>query len=220
MLLPSLHCSNRLLEGEVEKLKKEIETLKVNYQKLETVISNLNNLGVGPNLSMQQAFKTTHEPELDKPEKSPKFKCDFCDYESSSKKGVNIHMGAKHKLEKQAASSAISSTVANSPAVTLLKPPISCIRKVDGCLNTVNAYFDRHSAMCSNCTLFMEARQKCPPFPPNLCPCCHDLVGQNSYSLCQECLSRLSEDGFTESEWGSWVLDRDQEKIVCTQLDF
>ena len=169
---------------------------------------------------MQQALKTSHEPELDKLEESSKFKCDFCDHKSTSKKGVNIHMGSKHKLEKQAALSAFSSTVTSSSTLTLPKHPISCIRKVDGCPNTVNTYFDKHSAICSNCTLFMEAGQKLSPFPPNLCPCCHELVGQNSYSLCQECLSRLTGDGFTESEWGSWVMDRDQEKIVCTKLDF
>ena len=105
------------------------------------------------------------------------------------------------------------------PSKTCFKPRINCIRNGDGCKNLVNDYFDRFSAMCSDCIQLMDSIQKSSCFSSTLCPCCHELSGGYSFSLCSTCLEYLFKEGFTESEWGAWVLDRNYDKIICVQLD-
>ena len=152
----------------------------------------------------------------DNPPEIQKFKCDMCEYESASKKGVNIHKGSKHKTVLPSNSLPTTETTSSYPA----NPPISCIRIGDGCKNLVSDYFDRFTAICKDCELFMKSIQDSSPFSSALCPCCHDPSGGDPYSLCSTCTDYLFKEGFTESEWGAWVLDRNCGKVVCIQLDF
>ena len=123
------------------------------------------------------------------------FKCDLCDYESKSKKGVKIHRGSKHK----------SAPKSTSSTLPLLQTPLNCILKDDGCPNILNAYFNKYTAICQD---ILEKKLKSSPFCPELCPCCHQKTDGLQYSLCSECLESIQEDGYSESTWGSWHLDR------------
>ena len=242
-----LHISTndkfRKAEKEIDDLKKEIEALKLKMITFDDILSKISNIDAEPTefktvLDCDKPSSKTYscdscdlefENEIDMKshkdfihQANTKFKCDLCEYESASKKGVSIHKGSKHKSQK-----VITSNLAHTTSTSLplspspsLKPPIPCIRRVDGCKSIVNTYFDRHSAICNDCTQFLEEAQNSSPFPSNLCPCCHLLVDGKPYSLCSECRFAASEDGFTESEWGSWILDKDSGKMICTQLDF
>ena len=155
------------------------------------------------------------------------FYCDFCDYTSTSRKGVNIHKGAKHNKKSGIASDLGSTTVSSVSSSTFsfstnapVKPPLSCFRHDEGCPNFVTDYFDRHSAICPKCREFLDSKLNHSSFPPSICPCCHVHVGGEQFSLCSECLGSLSQDGFSESEWGFWVLNRDTGETICMQLDF
>ena len=163
---------------------------------------------------VKQHRSSHHEIKKTTSEQILMFKCEYCDYESSSRKGVNIHKGSKHKQEKVPSSNHLLISASTSRS---LKPSIPCYRQDEGCTNILVDYYDHHSAICESCTEILERKLKESPFP---CPCCHDQVGGEQFSLCSECLASLSEDGFSESEWGSWVLDRDNGKIICQQLDF
>ena len=151
------------------------------------------------------------------------FHCDFCAYSSTSQKGVNIHKGAKHKTEKMNTTSSIN--ISSAPRTTNislanLKDPVPCFRHEEGCTKIVEEYFDTYTAFCNECIIFMNEKQKTSPFSPNLCPCCHNEANsEENFSLCSDCLEYLLENGFVESDWGSWVLDRDSKKILCQQLE-
>ena len=234
-------------EKEIDDLKKEIEALKSKMITFEAILSKIDTMEpeVGPILNCDKSSSKTfscdscdlefaneidmnnHKDSIH--EASTKFKCDLCEYESASKKGVNIHKGSKHKSQKVNASnkksepaptsSASFSTSSDSLSFSLA-PPITCIRRVDGCPNIVSKYFDKCSAICTDCSQFLDNLQKSSPFSPQLCPACHQPSGENNYSLCSLCLEWLTEDGFRESDFGSWVLDRNTGQVICTQLDF
>ena len=153
--------------------------------------------------------------EIENPSVQLKFKCNFCDYESTSQKGVNIHKGSKHKLSK-------ASTESTSPAfsITPSQSPINCILHEEGCRNVVTSYYNSYTAICISCSLLMKAKLESSPFPSDLCCCCHQPSNGASNLFCSECLSSIQVDGYLESTWGSWHLDRNCDKIVCIDLNF
>ena len=132
---------------------------------------------------------------------------------------LTTHKGSKHKLSKSSSNTPSSSTEENSTEA-LSRPPISCIRKHDGCPRFVDKYFDEYTAICSTCVEHMATLQASSPFPPSLCPCCHEPSSGVDFSLCAGCIKWIHEDGFADSDWGSWTLDRNNGEIKCIQLDF
>ena len=128
-----------------------------------------------------------------------KFKCGACAFESLSSKGLKVHKKAKHKIA--------------------LKPPISCVRQDYGCRNLVENYYDKYTAICSDCSKLLETHLKSSSFGQNLCPCCREESGGNAYSLCKECLEDVDSLGFVNSGWGAWHLNKDSGEIICIHLD-
>ena len=80
--------------------------------------------------------------------------------------------------------------------------------------------FNKYTAICASCQVSMENKLQSSPFPPNLCPCCHQASNGLPYSLCSECLESIHEDGYADSSWGSWHLNRSTGQILCIGLDF
>ena len=218
------HFANK---KEIETLKAENEALKTRTLLLEAKISKIDTIeeelkALKTEINSQVTENVNQqEPEEIQPEDNSTFKCDFCEYTSLSRKGVNIHKGSKHKNQTRTSSTpAPTSTLSESSnAAPILKSPRPCYRQDEGCTNIVTDYFDEHSALCNDCIHIMEQKQKESPFPPNLCPCCQAFGGEADYSLCQECLDYLNENGFVESDFGSWVLNRDKGKILCVILN-
>ena len=98
--------------------------------------------------------------------------------------------------------------------------PINCIMFEEGCTNLVSKYFNMYTAICRHCSDLLETKLMTSPYPHDLCPCCHQHVEGSKLSLCAECLEEIYRDGYAESPWGSWHLDRDNGKIVCISLSF
>ena len=134
-------------------------------------------------------------------------------------KGVNIHKGSKHKHYKSS-----NSTTATSSAQTFsfssFQTPINCILEEEGCQNVVTSYFNKYTAICSTCTIFMDEKLKASAFSPDICPCCHQPSSGAPLSLCLDCLNSIQDDGYLDSSWGSWHLDRISGRIICIYLDF
>ena len=232
------------LKTDIEVLKCEIDTLKSRTLFLESILTKMDNIedelkDIRSALDSEKSYikqnncikcdfepnneaQVTHHVRLNHEDKQEEILMYKCDYWSTSRKGVNIHKGSKHKSEKVLETNQLSSssTSQSVPSNDGLKTPKPCVRHDEGCLAILTDYFDMHSAICNDCTVYMETRQKSSPFPSNLCPCCHHLVDGEPFSLCSECLDYLSENGFSESDWGVWVLDRNRGKILCMQLDF
>ena len=160
---------------------------------------------------LKQHHSSVHEVNLDVQQLN--FKCDLCDYESKSKKGVKIHRRAKHKCVEPLP----TNTSSSSPSP---QAPINCILEEDGCPNFLNSYFNKYTAICPSCQDFLKKKQESSPFSPDLCPCCQQNSNGLRYSLCSDCLESIQEDGYAESSWGSWHLDRTAGKIICIGLDF
>jgi hypothetical protein len=109
----------------------------------------------------------------------------------------------------------INIPASSSSSSANLKNPVPCYRHDEGCIKIVEEYFDTFTAFCKDCIIFMEEKLKSSPFPPNLCPCCHnEAMSEENFALCSDCLEYLSENGFVESNWGSWVLDRFRENTL------
>ena len=157
---------------------------------------------------LKQHHSSVHETSLEV--QQMKFKCDLCAYESKSEKGVKIHRGFKHK----------SAPTSTSLASTSSQTPMNCILKDDGCPNFLTSYFNKYTAICPSCQDFLEKKLKSSPFSPDLCPCCHQNSDGLQYSLCSECLESIQDDGYADSSWGSWHLNRTSGKILCIGLDF
>ena len=213
---------------EFENMKAEIKALKTRTVLLEEKLSKLDT--IEDELKALKATKdtfATHNENVEDHRKEREsesdfdvtsgainfedpvmFSCNLCNYTSKSQKGVNIHKGAKHK---QLRSSSTSSSRDKSS--------ISCIRKQDGCPNVVKDYFDACTAICQTCVAFISELQASSPFPPNLCPCCHEPSAGDDFSLCAQCIEWIHEDGFADSDWGSWTLDRRNGEIKCIQLE-
>ena len=113
----------------------------------------------------------------------------------------------------------------------ITQPPISrycfcpgykapCILHEDGCQSMVTDYFNNFTAICATCVQFLENKLKSSPFPQDLCPCCHQSCLGPPFSLCKECLTEIESDGYADSTWGSWHLDRRTGKMICIGLDF
>ena len=100
------------------------------------------------------------------------------------------------------------------------QPPISCIREEEGYQNVITTYFSKYTAICDNCKEELAVKFESSPFSPALCPCCHFPNGGQPFSFCQECVHGLEEDGYMESGWGSWHLDKNLGEIICIHLDF
>ena len=197
------------LRSSLNSIKEEIKT--VNPDEIESDIFAASSCELC-------ALKFTSEDNLkqhisDVHETIPTFKCDLCDYESKSKKGVKIHRGSKHKSAKP-------SSTSQSSTSTPEQTPITFILRGDGCPNLLTTYFNKHTAMCPSCQASIKNKLLSSPFPPDLCPCCHQASNGLPYSLCSECLESIQEDGFADSSWGSWHLDRTTGQILCIGLDF
>ena len=98
--------------------------------------------------------------------------------------------------------------------------PIKCIMFEEGCTNVVSEYFNNYTAICEPCSAYMSTKLKSTPYPHNLCPCCHELSEGLPLSLCITCLEEIYQDGYAESQWGSWHIDRSSGKIVCINLNY
>ena len=98
--------------------------------------------------------------------------------------------------------------------------PISCIRREEGCKNMIDTYYNEYTAICDPCSTFLAQKLTETPFSHNLCPCCHKHSSGPLLSLCAECHDDILQDGWTESQWGSWHMDKMKGKIVCIYLDF
>ena len=141
------------------------------------------------------------------------FRCDLCNYESKSERGVKIHRRAKHKSSKSSSTSTPSTLISH-------QTPINCILQGDGCPNLLTSYYSKYTAICPSCQAFIENKLLSSPFSQHLCPCCHQASNGTPYSLCSECLESIQEDGYADSSWGSWHLERTTGKILCIGLDF
>ena len=98
--------------------------------------------------------------------------------------------------------------------------PINCICKSNGCQNTSQNYFNRHTAICDTCYSFMNELLNTTPFKHHLCPCCHQPNKGEPLSLYRTCLDDVYQDGWTESGRGAWHHDPLRGKIVCISLKF
>ena len=258
-------------QKEIETLHSEITALKSNLQLVQNILSKmdsfekdidelktaLNRQKSQPEFftcddcdhtsesasQLEQHRETNHEKCTDK-HAVQKFKCGLCSYESTSKRGVNIHKGSKHKgvssspvlTSKSSTSSEVStltilsgspassttssSTTSSSRQITSLKPPLPCRNRIDGCKSIVSDYFDNLIVICSECITSLTNLQMTSPFSPQLCPACHQPSGGGKFSFCSLCIDWIQEDGFRESDWGAWALNRDSGEIICIQLDF
>ena len=144
-----------------------------------------------------------------------KFSCEFCNYKSKSQKGVNIHKGSKHKNAQS-----LSTSRSITPFVSTSQNPINCIRHQDGCQDVLTFYYNEFTAICDSCSTFIEKKLKSTPFSHDICPCCHEPSNGIQLSLCSECLESIEDDGYAESSWGSWHLDRSRGQVICIGLDF
>ena len=98
--------------------------------------------------------------------------------------------------------------------------PINCIRHIEGCKEVVHNYFNEYTSICEACSNYMGERLMSTPFPHDVCPCCHDPTEGPPLALYNECYREVHQDGYAESPWGSWHLDRNTGKIVCIYLNF
>ena len=133
------------------------------------------------------------------------FKCDKCNYFASTKTVLKRHMTMKHKPDPDPK---------HSP-----KTPTVCVGQLDGCSASTSEYFPPESAICPNCDLKLLEILKSAPHPPSQCPCCHESNSQDSFSLCASCVKEIQTDGMLDSPWGTWYLDKDQNKTICVRLD-
>ena len=101
---------------------------------------------------------------------------------------------------------------------TTSQVPINCIMYEEGCTNMISKYFNNYTAICEPCSAYMNMKLKATPFPHHLCPCCHEASEGPPLSLCKECLREIDVDGYAESQWGSFHLDRTSGKIACINL--
>ena len=98
--------------------------------------------------------------------------------------------------------------------------PIYCIRYENGCRNIIRSYYTKYTAICEPCTTYLKKKLKTTPYSHKICPCCHEVSNGPPLSLCQECLDDIKSDGWTESGFGAWHLDRNTGEILCISLDF
>ena len=143
----SLKSMNLDLQSSLNSIKEEIKT--INPYEIERDIfaassCELCALEFTSEDNLKQHISNVHE-------NIPMFKCDLCDYESKSKKGVKIHRGSKHK-STQPSSSSQSST--STPEQT----PINFILQGDGCPNLLTSYFNKYTAMCPSCQVSMKSK--------------------------------------------------------------
>ena len=231
------------LESEIENLKLSMAILKRKYEDLEMKIALLNTSDDQPESQPEhntldntspcdscdftcegQDFLEHHKQSVHEVKQTTSqtlaFKCDFCNYTSTSQKGVNIHKGSKHKNKKGSSSSTSTNFPSASSDISSLNTPLQCRRREDGCQNLVVDYIDKFAPICSECITFFKNLQKPSPFPPDLCPACHEPSVNHNYGFCSPCTDWINEDGFRESDWGSWILNRSSGEIICIQLDF
>ena len=216
-----LHLSSNFpeLEKEISILKKEVDCLKAENEILNSLVTRLERLENEIKLIRESPcricdVKSTSEEVLDEHvvnshetvSEENLFKCEFCDYASKSKKGVKIHRTAKHK---------------EFVVPTATKHPINCILSEEGCTNILYQYYDMYTAICGSCSDMLDAKFQSTPFSHDLCPCCHEPSSSGiPLSFCSECNEDIYKDGYTNSRWGGWHLDRNTNKIVCVYLDY
>lgn len=233
-----LKSQNQLLQSKLENLENEIQ---LHHLKFDNNVMNPNPTSqecfaeseshecfscdlckeVFVKESLLQQHVTSFHIQSPHPEPEVVFKCDLCNFSSKSQKGINIHRGSKHKdLTVAATTVPFTNSFPTSSQI-----PINCIRHkddgtVDGCQNVILSYFTRYTAICEDCSKSLEHKLRLTPFSHDLCPCCHEISEGPPLSLCQECLQDIETDGWTESGWGSWHMDKKIGKIVCISLDF
>ena len=118
-------------------MKLEIENLKLKISELESCVLKINPLeNKDDSLEVENHVSLENET-LQIKEHSNKLKCELCNYETTSQKGLNIHKGVKHKKLKdlRIESSVVSTSSTSSDSTP--KPPVACARSPWGCLNSV-----------------------------------------------------------------------------------
>ena len=110
---------------------------------------------------------TIEEVTIDEPTSILKFRCDQCEFESESQKGVNIHKGSKHKASCSNTSEVSSGNTFSNTEVSfsqffnsLAQLPILCTQySENGCENIVMEYVDKFSAICDTCEQLLDLKQ-------------------------------------------------------------
>ena len=237
---PSCGCLHKNSTNEVIK---EVNILKAQHEVMQTAISKLENYitqfiaktneieasynCMDTSVAAQNGIRCTYcsatfasKDELKKHDQSHQnphelFKCEFCKFVSKSQKGLNVHRSTVHK------NSLLSRTLPTSYTSEHHQSPINCIRHANGCNNVIYSYYNKYTAICDSCLDYLEKKLKMTPFSHKLCPCCHKPSLGTPLSLCAECMDDInSEEGYTESRWVAWHLDRMKNRIVCISLDF
>ena len=195
--VPTRNTIENALSQEIESLKVEVKLLKSENIEMKSKLSRLD--------TIEQDIRCLKEDGIGKSDSfsEKKHACDVCDYKANTATVLKRHKTMKHKNKN------------TSP-----QDPIACVREDMGCKETVNKYFDKNTAICQNCKEMLDKMWKSCPFPPTLCPCCHNTSNGSSFSFCQECLDCLYQDGSMDSGWGFWSLDRNADEIIRTHLDF
>ena len=229
-----LHVSARdivdkAISDEIKTLKMDIETLKTKNSEIEALIIKVD--------EFEQHIESLRKESVIKDTLLAKHKCDECDYEAKTLTVLKRHKTMKHKQKSDgfnsdhpasstssaSAEGSIHSTTPENTSTTTdfnLQPPVPCLRVIEGCQNTVTKYSTQNMAICTSCKLHFDEMMKSSPFPDTLCPCCHEPSHGPSYSFCSDCLGSLEQDGFMDSGWGYWILERSSGDIICTNLDF
>ena len=98
--------------------------------------------------------------------------------------------------------------------------PVNCIRYENGCRKIIRSYYTEYTPICEPCTTFLKRKLKTTPYSHWICPCCHQATNGPPLTLCRECMQYIQSDGWTESGFGSWHLDRITGEVICISLDF
>jgi hypothetical protein len=177
--------------------------LKKKYEDLEMKIALLNTSEDPPETQPEHSTLDNTSP------------CDSCDFTCEGQDILE-----QHKNKKGSSSSTSTNFPSASSDTSSINTPLQCRRSDDGCQNSDVDYIDKFAPICSECITFFKHLQNTSPFPPDLCPAYHEPSGNHNYPFCSLCTDWINEDGFRESDWGSWILKRSSGEIICIQLDF
>ena len=154
------------------------------------------------------------------PSPSDQNESSLSNYSSNSSSRDKMQIEPTNNLPSEMMIQPTPSCTEDFPSSSNNQLPIFCIRHENGCQNVITSYYAKYTAICDDCLEFLENKLKTTPFCHSLCPCCHHPSGGSPLSFCSECLIDLENDGWIETGWGSWHLDRRLGKIVCISLDF
>ena len=145
-----------------EAMKKEILELKSRnleiLEKFEKLSKEMSSVESEKRAVFSEPEKVREEEIIAEKESLPqqKMKCKYCKYVGKNFSLLQKHLTKKHK--------------AFTPSPYQL--PIACIRRVDGCPNSVKNYSDHRTALCEACQQHIDNQILAFPSPSNLCMCC------------------------------------------------